>query len=109
MPADPEAAPAAAPATGHGAILEELAAVLADRRQHPREGSYVSALFDGGLARLNEKIMEEAAEVARAARKEGGARLIAETADLWFHSLALLAFAGVSPDAVLAELASRRR
>jgi phosphoribosyl-ATP pyrophosphohydrolase len=90
-------------------VLEEIAGVLAARRRHPRQGSYVSQLFAGGLARLNEKLMEEAAEVARAARQETPERLVAETADLWFHSLALLAFAGVSPDAVWAELAARRR
>ncbi len=53
--------------------------------------------------------MEEAAEVTRAARKESHQRIVEEMADLWFHSLALLAFLGVSPDAVFAELAKRRR
>ena len=101
---------AALHARGPGArILDELAEVLRDRRTHPREGSYTSQLFADGLARLNEKVMEEAAEVTRAARKETPNRLVQETADLWFHSLALLAFLGVDPDAVFVELANRRR
>lgn len=90
-------------------ILDEVAAVLTDRRAHPRTGSYTSGLFADGLARLNEKVMEEAAEVTRAARKETGERLVQETADLWFHSLALLVFLGIDPNAVFAELANRRR
>jgi phosphoribosyl-ATP pyrophosphohydrolase/phosphoribosyl-AMP cyclohydrolase len=97
-------------ACGPGArILNEIAAVLADRRAHPREGSYTTGLFAAGLARLNEKVMEEAAEVTRAARKETRNRLVQETADLWFHSLALLVFLGIDPDAVFVELANRRR
>lgn len=113
---EPETGSAPAPAGGSpraGAasadVLHEIAAVLADRRVHPREGSYTTRLFAEGLARLNEKIMEEAAEVTRAARKETRERLVAETADLWFHSLALLIFLDVSPGAVWAELATRRR
>lgn len=106
------AAPAPAaqpPGNADAGVVKEIAAVLADRRAHPREGSYTTRLFGEGLARLNEKIMEEAAEVTRAARKESRERIVEEMADLWFHSLALLAFLGVSPDAVFAELAKRRR
>jgi phosphoribosyl-ATP pyrophosphohydrolase/phosphoribosyl-AMP cyclohydrolase len=105
------ARPNASPARANGAagVLDEVAAVLADRRAHPREGSYTTRLFADGLARLNEKVMEEAAEVTRAARKETHERLVEETADLWFHSLALLVFLGVRPDDVYAELARRRR
>ncbi len=94
---------------GGPAVLREVAAVLAERRRAPRPGSYVSGLFAEGLARLNEKVMEEAAEVARAARKETPDRLVEETADLWFHSLALLVHQGVDPAMVFDELARRRR
>jgi phosphoribosyl-ATP pyrophosphohydrolase/phosphoribosyl-AMP cyclohydrolase len=95
---------------GHGPeVLIEIADVLADRRARPREGSYATGLFAEGLARLNEKVMEEAAEVARAARRETHERLIQETADLWVHSLALLVFLGISPHDVFSELRNRRR
>jgi phosphoribosyl-AMP cyclohydrolase / phosphoribosyl-ATP pyrophosphohydrolase len=100
--------PPAAP-DGSSRVLHEIATVLADRQARPREGSYTTRLFAEGLARLNEKIMEEAAEVTRAARKETRERLVEETADLWFHSLALLVFLGVRPDDVFAELGKRRR
>jgi len=113
--AEPPVQAAAAPGPGEPAappgpeILAQLAAVLADRRRQPRAGSYTSGLFAEGLARLNEKVMEEAAEVTRAARKETPQRLVEETADLWFHSLALLADREVDPALVFAELAKRRR
>lgn len=111
--ARPEAAahrPAGAPARSAGPeILVELASVLAERRRAPQAGSYTSSLYAEGLARLNEKIMEEAAEVTRAARKETPGRLVEEAADLWFHSLALLVYQGVDPGQVFAELARRRR
>ncbi|SRR5579884_109290 len=100
----------AAPVSGAGPeVLGELAAVLEDRRRRPRPGSYTARLFAEGLARLNEKIMEEAAEVTRAARKETPARLVEEAADLWFHTLALLVFRGIAPAEVFAELGRRRR
>lgn len=102
--ARPEAARTASPE-----ILTELAAVLAERRRTAAPGSYTATLFAEGLGRLNEKVMEEAAEVARAARKETPGRLVEETADLWFHSLALLVHQGISPTEVFAELARRRR
>lgn len=94
---------------GDAGVLSEVAAVLADRRMRPRKDSYSTRLFSRGLARLNEKVMEEAAEVTRAARKETRTRLVEEVADLWFHTLALLVFQGVDPARVFAELARRRR
>lgn len=97
------------PAPAGPEILVELAAVLADRRRAPTAGSYTAGLFAEGLARLNEKVMEEAAEVVRAARKETPGRLVEEAADLWFHSLVLLVNQGIDPAQVFAELARRRR
>lgn len=102
-------APSAPPERAGPEILTELADVLAERRRTAPAGSYTAGLFADGLARLNEKLMEEAAEVTRAARKETPDRLVEEAADLWFHSLALLVYQGISPTKVFAELARRRR
>ena len=106
-------APSSRPREGSPAadagVLAEVAALLAGRRDRPREDSYSTQLFSGGLARLNEKVMEEAAEVTRAARRETRERLVEEVADLWFHTLALLVFQGVDPAEVFSELARRRR
>jgi phosphoribosyl-ATP pyrophosphohydrolase/phosphoribosyl-AMP cyclohydrolase len=106
------AEPAAEPPAGDGAgpgIVTQLAAVLEERRRTAPPGSYTAGLFAEGLARLNEKVMEEAAEVARAAREETSERLVEEAADLWFHSLALLVYQGINPAQVFAALARRRR
>ena len=105
----PPSRPRASGAAAGAGVLSEVAAVLADRRNRPRKDSYSTQLFSEGLARLNEKVMEEAAEVTRAARRETRGRLVEEVADLWFHTLALLAFQGVDAAEVLAELARRRR
>ncbi len=107
-----EGSPGAAASTERGAgasVLDELIGVLQERVRAPRAGSYTSALLAEGLARLNEKVMEEAAEVTRAARKETPSRLVEETADLWYHTLVLLAHQGVDPARVFDELAKRRR
>ncbi len=111
QPAGPVASPGAAARTARGAasaVLDELISVLEERVRAPRAGSYTSALLTEGLARLNEKVMEEAAEVIRAARKETPARLVEEAADLWYHTLVLLVHQGVDPARVFDELAKRR-
>jgi phosphoribosyl-ATP pyrophosphohydrolase len=53
------------------------------------------------------KIGEEATETVMAAKDGDPARIIAETADLWFHCLVMLAQHDLRPEAVLAELARR--
>jgi phosphoribosyl-AMP cyclohydrolase / phosphoribosyl-ATP pyrophosphohydrolase len=90
-------------------ILDALDRVIQSRRAVPREGSYVSRLLAEGDARIAKKIGEEAAEVIVATLAEGPERLVAEVADLWFHTLVLLSSRGLSPREVLAELERRRR
>ena len=82
-----------APAPGPG-ILDAVERVIQSRRVAPREGSYVSGLLAGGDARIAQKVGEEAAEVMVAALAEGSERLIAEVADLWFHTLVLMGARG---------------
>ena len=73
--------------------------------------SYVARLLHKGPDAFLKKIGEEATEVVMAAKDvdAGGdkARLVGEVADLWFHCLVALAHFGLTPDAVLAELARR--
>ena len=108
---DREAAGAAPPSTaGAGpAVLDTVERVIQSRRAVPREGSYVSALLAGGDARIAQKVGEEAAEVVVAALAEGSERLVAEVADLWFHTLVLLGARGLSARHVFAELGRRHR
>lgn len=96
------------PAAG-AAVLDAVERVIQARRVVPQEGSYVARLLAGGDARITRKIGEEAAEVIVAALAEGSERLVAEVADLWFHTLVLLGARGLSARHVLAELGRRHR
>jgi phosphoribosyl-ATP pyrophosphohydrolase/phosphoribosyl-AMP cyclohydrolase len=101
---DPESAPPAGPG-----ILDVVERVIQSRRAAPREGSYVSGLLAAGDARIAQKVGEEAAEVMVAALAEGSERLVAEVADLWFHTLVLIGARGLSARHVFAELGRRHR
>jgi phosphoribosyl-ATP pyrophosphohydrolase len=91
--------------------LNQLAAIIAERRTADPESSYVAQLSRRGLNKILEKVGEEAVETILAARdvEQGAAKekLIGETADLWFHTLVMLAQLGLHPKQVLAELERR--
>jgi phosphoribosyl-ATP pyrophosphohydrolase len=89
------------------AILSELAAVIESRRGGDAEKSYVARLLARGDDAILKKIGEEATEAVMAAKDRSPERIIAETADLWFHCLIMLAHFGLRPEQVLAELARR--
>ncbi|MDR0917492.1 MAG: bifunctional phosphoribosyl-AMP cyclohydrolase/phosphoribosyl-ATP diphosphatase HisIE [Oscillospiraceae bacterium] len=88
-------------------IIDELHALLLDRRANPKEGSYTTYLFDKGLDKILKKIGEESTEVIIAAKSDDRAETVYELADLAYHALVLMVNAGISPDDVRAELASR--
>ena len=88
-------------------ILKRLGDVLAARKQADPSSSYVAGLFAKGEDAILKKLAEEAAETVLAAKGGDKLQIVRETADLWFHSLVLLAWHGLKPEDVLAEL--RRR
>lgn len=88
-------------------VLNRLAVVLEERKQADAESSYVAKLYSKGLDAILKKIGEEATETVMAAKDGDRDKIIYETADLWFHSLVLLAQQGLSPDDVLNELDRR--
>lgn len=92
-------------------ILEQLAQVLEQRKGDDPESSYVAGLYQKGLNKILEKVGEESTETllaAKDAERSGNVDdLVYETADLWFHSLVMLAHLGTGPDAVLNELGRR--
>ncbi|GAB6046742.1 phosphoribosyl-ATP diphosphatase [Methyloparacoccus murrellii] len=88
-------------------ILAELAAVLEQRKSQDPESSYVARLYAKGLDAILKKIGEEATETVMAAKDGVAEKIVYEVADLWFHSLVLLAHQGLGPDQVLAELQRR--
>lgn len=87
-------------------ILTELAAVLESRKGQSADESYVASLF-AKPDKMLEKIGEEAVETIIAAKNDDREQIIYETADLWFHSMVMLAAKGLTPDDILAELARR--
>jgi phosphoribosyl-ATP pyrophosphohydrolase len=87
--------------------LARLAAVIESRRGGDPERSYVARLFAKGADAMLKKVGEEATEVVMAGKDGDPAKLTAEVADLWFHTLVVLAAHGLRPADVLAEL--RRR
>lgn len=96
-------------ASGAGpAMLEVLERVLQSRKVERPAGSYTAGLFERGEAHICRKIGEEATEVVTAALGgESEARVVSEVADLWFHTMVLLASRGVPLRSVFEELAAR--
>jgi phosphoribosyl-ATP pyrophosphohydrolase len=86
-------------------ILIELAKVLEARKQADPDDSYVASLYAKGLDAILKKIGEEATETVMAAKDGNKQQIVYETADLWFHTLVLLAQQGLGPNDVLSELA----
>lgn len=93
--------------TADDSVLRELAAVIESRRGGDPETSYVARLLTRGEDAILKKIGEEATEAVMAAKDGARERIVAETADLWFHCLVMLAHYGLTPQAVLEELARR--
>ena len=90
-----------------GGMFERLYEMAVNRKQHPQTGSYVSKLMEGGLDRVLKKVIEESGEVSLAAKNEDRYEIVYEIADLWFHTLVLLGYVGISPQEVYQELAGR--
>ncbi len=87
--------------------LQKLAEVLESRRNADPDSSYVASLYHRGLDSILKKIGEEATETVIAAKGGDADQLVYETADLWFHTLVMLAHQGLGPADVLAELERR--
>lgn len=88
-------------------MFNELYQIIQDRKENRPDGSYTVQLLDGGENLILRKIGEETVEVLLAAKSESRKRLVEETADLFYHTLVLLAASGIPLDAVEEEL--RRR
>ena len=88
-------------------LLQRLGEAIAARKGGDPSASYVASLFAKGEDAILKKIAEEAAETVLAAKGGDKLHLVRETADLWFHTMVLLALHGLKPEDVIAEL--RRR
>jgi len=93
-------------------ILRQLDAVMAQRKRNgDPSNSYVAQLHDKGLNKILEKVGEESTETIIAAKDAAQSGqidlLVAETADLWFHSMVMLSHLGTDSAAVIEELSRR--
>ena len=87
--------------------LQRLTTTLAARKTAAPESSYVAKLFSKGEDAILKKVIEEAGEVLLASKDGDAQHLVYEVADLWFHSMVLLAHHGLTAQDVLNELARR--
>lgn len=92
-------------------VLKELAATLEQRKGAQPDSSYVASLHQKGLNKILEKLGEEATEVIIAAKDvrgdQGRSAVIAEVADLWFHSMVMLSHLDVGIEEVTDCLSKR--
>jgi len=88
-------------------ILNDLSQILEDRKSTDPQTSYVASLYDRGLDVILKKVGEEASETIIAAKNDDANALLYEVADLWFHTMVLLAHKNLTADDVLKELNRR--
>jgi phosphoribosyl-ATP pyrophosphohydrolase/phosphoribosyl-AMP cyclohydrolase len=89
-------------------FLDQLSALIADRKVNPKLGSYTNQLLTDPN-KAAQKVGEEAVEVVVAALAQSDERLLEEMADLIYHSLVLLETRGLSWNEVIAVLEKRHR
>ena len=87
--------------------FKELCETIEDRKGKDPSSSYVASLMAKGTEKINSKITEEAAEVCEAALEDDKAHLVYEICDLFFHTLVLAGYKGVTLDEIEAELHRR--
>ncbi|MEL6405266.1 MAG: phosphoribosyl-ATP diphosphatase [Chloroflexota bacterium] len=90
-------------------MLTQLEAIIAERKATMPEGSYTTTLFQKGRHKIAQKVGEEATEVVVAALAEGRDEQVGELADLFYHTLVLMAEMDISLDDINAELEKRHR
>jgi len=88
-------------------VLSELYAILQQRKSAAPDSSYVASLYHAGTDKILKKLGEEATETVIAGKGGDKSQILYETADLWFHSMVLLAHNDIDPQDVLAELERR--
>jgi len=88
-------------------ILAQLAAELESRKSAKATDSYVASLYQAGTDAILKKVGEEATETIIAVKSGNQDDIVHETADLWFHTLVMLAQQGLGPEHVLQELQRR--
>jgi phosphoribosyl-ATP pyrophosphohydrolase len=90
-------------------MLQRLEAIIQERKANPSEASYTASLFAKGPNKIAQKVGEEATEVIVAALGQGRDEQVGELADLFYHTLVLMAQLDITLGDVEAELERRHR
>ena len=88
-------------------VFENVYAVIADRKIHPKDGSYTNYLFDKGIDKILKKLGEEATEIVIAAKNPNVNEIKYEICDFLYHMMVLMVEKGVTWEEIMAELADR--
>lgn len=88
-------------------VFEDVYSVIADRKIHPKEGSYTNYLFDKGIDKILKKVGEEATEIVIAAKNPDKEEIKYEVADFLYHTMVLMVERGVTWEDITEELANR--
>ncbi|MGB7338176.1 MAG: phosphoribosyl-ATP diphosphatase [Phototrophicaceae bacterium] len=90
-------------------MIQQLEQIIADRKANPSDESYTTTLFNKGRHKIAQKVGEEATEVVVASLAEGREEQIGELADLFYHTLVLMADMDISLADLNAELEKRHQ
>lgn len=93
----------------HDDFISILERLIADRKLHPKEGSYTTVLFQSGIQKIAQKVGEEAVETILEAQSDNKENLVYETSDLIYHLLVLLHEKGSSWQEVLDQLKKKHK
>lgn len=88
-------------------MLNALERLILERKQNPMTESYTNKLLAAGTTKIAQKVGEEAVEVVVAALGQGRGEQVGELADLFYHTLVLMAQLDIRLDDVQAELERR--
>ena len=88
-------------------VLQKLEQVILERKANPSDSSYTASLLQKGTDKILKKLGEEATELVIAGKGGVRAEIVYETADLFYHTLVLLAHNEIPLDDILAELQKR--
>ena len=90
-------------------VLENVLAVVNDRKEHPKEGSYTNYLFDKGIDKILKKVGEEASEIIIASKNPEKTEVVYEMSDFLYHMMVLMAERGITWRDITDELARREQ
>ncbi|HLT07062.1 MAG TPA: bifunctional phosphoribosyl-AMP cyclohydrolase/phosphoribosyl-ATP diphosphatase HisIE [Cyclobacteriaceae bacterium] len=91
------------------AFIDQLRAIIKDRKNNPSDNSYTASLFAKGINKVAQKVGEEAVEIVIEAKDDNKDLFLGEAADLLFHYLVLLEAKGYELDEVVQVLMERHK